>query len=92
MNAFREQRGVLVLAISAPTDGPGTYPAESVVASLVAMLPDDWLDVHGPDAWELDEALDTTGLVLRKEERHEPARGFRAGARHIVRCFGTRTP
>lgn len=90
MNAFREQRGVLVLAISAPTDGPGTYPAESVVASLVAMLPDDWLDVHGPDAWEVDEALEAIGLVVRDEERYEPAPGFRAGAKHIVRYFGTR--
>lgn len=85
-----ERRDVLVLAISSPTDGPGKYPAGRVVASLTAMSLDDWLDVHGPDAWEVDEALEAIGLVVRDEERYEPAPGFRAGAKHIVRYFGTR--
>lgn len=92
-----EKRGVLVLAVSSdplpgvpPGDGLlGTFGADSIVRNLLGhMSSDDWLDVHGPDAWELDYALADAGVVLRREERYETAHGFRAGSNHIVRYYG----
>lgn len=67
-----DRRGVLVLDGSPNSrSGQGIFDAASIASWMRDEPPGAWLDIHGPDARELDAAIAEAGVAVRREERRE---------------------
>lgn len=81
-----EHRGVAVLG------NDGLWHPHIVAVAIASLTTDRYLDVHGPDAWDVDASLAIIGLVVRREEYWQPPTNLGSGQRRVVRYYGARDP